>query len=362
MPTLVDKKDTGETAQKKNNYAATIPSPTENRAPSEREANLLLNLAQTAAKLTTESNSSNMRVVPKIAVQSPFLIRTPLNHDILSGRGQRAHNHSGNVIYRRFINEERRSYVNGNPREKKMLITKLLTRIKNMSPPGRFLKGRPGLGTWEILPDDEARKKTAQALRENAVNIRKIYLPDQPKSKGSVPKSKMNLLPSVQINTQPLSKLPSAQEGTFLYHNDKKRKALDVESSTAIKPETKRKAYTDALKQTQGGVSPFPIPRNKVLYQRANIHPLSYNTSNAQMPIRRDGGMIFVPPKNHVPLRYPSIAASYHQKVHMLPPHPSTMNQSTHNDDSKRTQLAPRNATRMRSDPPGSHCDEIRNG
>ena len=358
MPTLVDKDETSSTPGNKNYHSSSGSSESENRAPSEREANLLLNLAQTAAKFTTGNTS------PKVPAPEPspwstndgntHLIRTPQNHDILSGRGQRAHNHSGNVIYRRFINEERRSYVNGNPREKKMIISKLLLRIKNMSPPGRFLKGRPGTGFWEILPDDEARKKTAQALRENAVNIRKIYVPEEPR-KGDLPQPKVNLYSSAQ------GKLPPTQ-GTFLNHNDKKRKASEQQIPSNIEP--KRVAHSGEASQAKTGIPTTALPRNKVFYHRANIpNSFPYKAPGAQIPLRgRDERMY--PPHNsqHVPLGYPP--ASY-QKMPMLLPHPAISNQPPQNDK-ERNQFAPRSTVnrlheRMQSDPPGSHCDEIRN-
>lgn len=359
MPTLVENNDSGETSQNESNYAARESSQIDIRAPSEGEANLLLNLAQTAAKFTTESNSSHDVSENDVKARLRCGILTPGNHDILSGRGQRAHNHSGNVIYRRFINEERRAYVNGNPREKKFIITKLLQRIKNMSPPGRFLRGDPKTGFLEILPDDEARKKTAQALRENAVNIRKTYVPGPSDLKASnTQESKAYPSSSFQGNTQSLPKMACEQE-TFLYKNDRKRKALDEVSSSEIKYEKKR---IGKFNHSQVGVHPFPLPRNKMLYHRANIHPLSYKGSNAQMTMQRDGRRMFAPPKNYVPLQY-TTAEHHHQKNQMIPSHPH-MNQSPHNDDG-RNKLTPRNVTtrfpvRMQSDPPGSHCDEIR--
>lgn len=125
---------------------------------SECEANLLLNLSS----------------VPKKG--EPITLH---RNDILSGRGRGPNSHSGNVYYRSLIKSEKLAYVNGNPREKKLIITKILNKIMSMNPPGRFLKENSQNSDWEIVSPDEARKKTAQALRENAVKIRRSLQPGE---------------------------------------------------------------------------------------------------------------------------------------------------------------------------------------
>jgi hypothetical protein len=44
---------------------------------------------------------------------------------------------------------------------------------RDQTPPGRFLKMNEATGRWNDVGDREARKKTSQALRENAPDIRR---------------------------------------------------------------------------------------------------------------------------------------------------------------------------------------------
>lgn len=139
---------------------STVVGDTKGKAASvsECDANLLLNLSSVSQKGETIDLHRN---------------------DILSGRGRGPNSHSGNVYYRSLIKSEKLAYVNGNPREKKLIITKILSKIASMNPPGRFLKENAQNNDWEVVSPDEARKKTAQALRENAVKIRRSFAPGE---------------------------------------------------------------------------------------------------------------------------------------------------------------------------------------
>lgn len=59
-------------------------------------------------------------------------------------------------------------------REKRLIASSIVSEIRAMDPPGRFLarKGGKDQGYWYDIGDEKARDKTSQALRENAPSIR----------------------------------------------------------------------------------------------------------------------------------------------------------------------------------------------
>lgn len=59
-------------------------------------------------------------------------------------------------------------------REKRLIASSIVSEIRAMNPPGRFLarKGNKDSGFWYDIGDEKARDKTSQALRENAPTIR----------------------------------------------------------------------------------------------------------------------------------------------------------------------------------------------
>jgi len=96
-------------------------------------------------------------------------------HDVLSGRGVNIAEHAGNKRFRALCASHQdadycKSYSTS---EKRALAQKIVKHIQTLRPPGRFLKragrirGGRGLdGPWENLSDQEAIKKTMQALRD----------------------------------------------------------------------------------------------------------------------------------------------------------------------------------------------------
>ena len=97
------------------------------------------------------------------------------DHDVLSGRGVNIAQHPGNQRFRTLITTFRdqeycTSYSAG---EKRAVALQIIKHIKDLEPPGRFLKrdgrgqGSRGLsGPWDELSEREAIKKTCQALRD----------------------------------------------------------------------------------------------------------------------------------------------------------------------------------------------------
>ena len=106
------------------------------------------------------------------------------DNDVLSGRGVNIAQHPGNERFRAMVSTRYdESYCSTySTSEKRALAEEIITHIKSLDPPGRFLKraGRSqstrGLnGPWEELSPQECIKKTCQALRDCNRNDRQGY-------------------------------------------------------------------------------------------------------------------------------------------------------------------------------------------
>ena len=95
-------------------------------------------------------------------------------NDVICGRGGNITNlHPGNANFRKLVINRKRFYITArSKREKRLIAEALIKDIGRMSPPGRFLLKDSESGSWYEIPEDKARDKTSQALREGAPKIR----------------------------------------------------------------------------------------------------------------------------------------------------------------------------------------------
>jgi len=110
-----------------------------------------------------------------LAVTSCSSILTVHDHDVLSGRGVNIAHHPGNERFRSLVtsNTDQAYCTSYSVTEKKAVAHQIVKHIKNLDPPGRFLKreGRGAVsrgldGPWEELSEKDTVKKTCQALRD----------------------------------------------------------------------------------------------------------------------------------------------------------------------------------------------------
>jgi len=94
-------------------------------------------------------------------------------NDILFGRGGYTNNYPGNIIFRDLIRKHELSYLSVSKSEKATMIDNILTKIRSMTPPGRFLKKDTATEKWYDVGDERAREKISQALREKAPKFKK---------------------------------------------------------------------------------------------------------------------------------------------------------------------------------------------
>lgn len=98
----------------------------------------------------------------------------PNENDVLCGRGGRINSHAGNIKFRDIIHAKKKEYLAPTTKklEKAHIAAKIVNDIRELDPPGRFLKEDRDTGLWFDIGDAKAIKKTGQALREDAPDIR----------------------------------------------------------------------------------------------------------------------------------------------------------------------------------------------
>jgi hypothetical protein len=98
----------------------------------------------------------------------------PNENDVLCGRGGRINSHTGNIHFRDVINARKKEYLAPTTKklEKAHIAAAIVNDVRGMNPSGRFLKEDRDTGLWFDIGDAKAIKKTGQALREDAPDIR----------------------------------------------------------------------------------------------------------------------------------------------------------------------------------------------
>ena len=97
----------------------------------------------------------------------------PHQNDILLGRGGNNNMWCGNEAFRELARVRADEYKNASKRIKSIMSIELVAQVKAMSPPGRFLKRDAVSQAWMVVPDDLAREKASQCLRDAVSKIKK---------------------------------------------------------------------------------------------------------------------------------------------------------------------------------------------
>jgi hypothetical protein len=101
-------------------------------------------------------------------------------HDVLNGRGVNVAQHPGNQRFRALVKSRSNNpFYSRYTRSAKIAVAEeIIHHIRNLSPPGRFLKHPSSVSNaWEKLTDKETLKKTCQALRDCSRVDRAEYAP-----------------------------------------------------------------------------------------------------------------------------------------------------------------------------------------
>ena len=95
------------------------------------------------------------------------------NNDVLCGRGGLTNHHPGNVMFRNLVRSKQEEYIQASKREKAGVAEEIVWIMRQLDPPGRFLKkDSANPGKWVDIGDRKAREKTSQALREGAPAVK----------------------------------------------------------------------------------------------------------------------------------------------------------------------------------------------
>jgi len=108
-------------------------------------------------------------------------IKCPTITDVLSGRGGRINNHSGNLYYRTLVNKHKHKYIDKHTRklDKVKIASHIVMLIRTAYPPGRFLKQDTDTKYWKEIGDEKATRKSGQAMRERAPDTRRDLKEDK---------------------------------------------------------------------------------------------------------------------------------------------------------------------------------------
>ena len=103
------------------------------------------------------------------------IILKPGKNDVLFGRGGAINSHEGNITFRNVVNDQKEDYFKASKTEKPKIAVKVVSIIKSLSPPGRFLAPVRDSDKnctkscsiwWYDVGFKKARAKASQCLRE----------------------------------------------------------------------------------------------------------------------------------------------------------------------------------------------------
>ena len=113
----------------------------------------------------------------------PKGIQKPHSNDILSGKGKRAQDHEGNKFFRKIIGNYKEQYITAARKDKVKYCNLIYDVVKELSPPGNFLKQEQTSKLWFEIDKKKALEKIAHALREGAPEIMNKSLAFQSRGK-----------------------------------------------------------------------------------------------------------------------------------------------------------------------------------
>lgn len=223
-------------------------------------------------------------------------IRTPHEHDVLSGRGGGINAHLGNVQFREWVRVRKNDYnLAPSKVEKARVAQEVIDLVRNQKPPGRFLQKDPtsgGMmgGWWVEIDEERVLAKTSQALREGAPQIRAAHQSDSPKSKlGRKQVIHPTATPSMPVpsattsNAAVSTKIHGSTSIGFSHitpiaptsSNVLKKRAIEDESNGLLEQEALRQLKTNAMSvqyhQTENPSNPGEFPSDPEGFSMDNV-------------------------------------------------------------------------------------------
>merc|ERR1712038_1676287 len=103
------------------------------------------------------------------------LIR-PNDNDVIGGRGNGPKNHDGNVAFRNLVQKYKIDYINAyTSKDKRSIVRQIISEVRQRG--GRFLRKEYSdkAVKWAEMDDNSIMIKVAQALRENAPDLKRKH-------------------------------------------------------------------------------------------------------------------------------------------------------------------------------------------
>ena len=91
-------------------------------------------------------------------------IESPIDRDVLFARGGLTNHHPGNKRLRELVKQFKMKYDKSNKRVKTEISQYIVDKIRNEG--GRFLKRDEKTNLWNVVQNNEARRKASQSLRD----------------------------------------------------------------------------------------------------------------------------------------------------------------------------------------------------
>lgn len=248
-----------------------------NRKKQRRQAAAGVVQSMMGGPTTPSERKSTAQPRPDIVIPAGGIgpIAEPNENDVLCGRGGRINSHVGNRQFREVIQSRKKEYLAPTTKklEKAHIAAAIINDIRSMQPPGRFLKEDGKSGMWFDIGDAKAIKKTGQALREDAPEIRPEIDGDRsiaagsktPKS-GNASKQKKIKSPIPKTVNTPSSSSPLNGTGGFDGHGPQllppaRGNAVDQQGRAAMPPpfqlNQQANPYLNSQGQQMSGQSSF---------------------------------------------------------------------------------------------------------
>ena len=173
---------------------------------------------------TSEQTEASTPQVTPDSASADFTNETtkePSPNDVLCGRGGSINSHPGNERFRTLVEKRKRVYLTARfKREKRLIASSIVSEIRGLDPPGRFLQQDKKSGLWKDIGDEKARDKTSQALRENAPTIRAEIETEINEQRAELKKEEQEAQASATTHMPPQSS-PSYYQGAWgpSYHS-----------------------------------------------------------------------------------------------------------------------------------------------
>mmetsp|Transcript_17701 Transcript_17701/g.43636 ORF Transcript_17701/g.43636 Transcript_17701/m.43636 type:complete len:555 (+) Transcript_17701:1464-3128(+) len=236
------------------------PSQFTNRKKQRRQAAAGVVQSMMGSNGGTSARKSTAQPRPDIVVPPGGIgpIADPNENDVLCGRGGRINSHAGNRQFREVIQSRKTAYLAPTTKklEKAHIAAAIVNDIRSMQPPGRFLKEDGKSGMWYDIGDAKAFKKTGQALREDAPDIR----PEIDGGDKSVSQSPKGASASSSNQKKPKSPIPKTVNAST---SPKRRNGNNTGTFDAHGPQLLPEARGNTVDQQGRAAMPPPFHINQ---------------------------------------------------------------------------------------------------